>query len=957
MQRPLWIMSGVAYFSLWGCHPAEPPKEALVEKESSEFEEGDRIPRLHASLERGDYSEAQVLLEELGAADPKSSYYLPWLDVVEAQRKEETLQTILSSRSDDFSRLALARSLRRQGDLSGAVEVLDHAAFRQEAQSLGALLLEGEIFQEQGEKESAEQKFLEVVQRGERAARGAESGQLKADLWTLVGEAAGALRAVDDANAAYDFAEQAGGKSIRLFRDRAELYLKHHDRAHALEVASELDEIAPGHPDVLVLLARVLIETSLNFREAEKLIDRALATAPRHLGALTIRASIALHDLDFAGVDQAIDTGLQKNPRDLDLLSLQATRYLLAEEKEIFDEVVAKIHRLSPGYAGVYLIAAQHLEWEHRYSDMQLLLRSGLRRDADNAAMRSLLGLTLVRAGSDAAGVVELRQAFRLDPYNLRVFNTLKLYEEIIPENYTEYRQGPFLFRFPVKEAELLNRYIPQLAQRAYDQMSKTYDYRPIAPVQIEIYSNRDEFAVRTSGLPRTPIQGVCFGRKLATISPEGSRGNLGMTLWHEMAHVFHIGKSESRVPRWLTEGAAEWETARLKVGWSREMDRNLARALVAEKVPHLPLMNRAFTRAERMEDVAVAYYASGRVVEWLSEEVDNKALTKVLAELGKKQLPDAAFENALGRSLDDLDQEFRLWAERELTLYTKHYLEREESQSLEELEVLLRESPEDRPLRIRAARAALQLKKLGRAQDLLESLLAEKMDAEVVDLSAAMWGARGDQAAARRILENALQIGLDAYALRMRLARLQVAAGDWEPAVENLIQAHQLDPGAVAPLEGLVEYFQLQKDETNELKFVELLASLLEQDVEVQKRYLELLIRQGNVEKAARVAKWSIFSGLGNSEIHSLSALAHARSDDFKTALYEWESALLCTADGDQRATIYAQWIEESDAADRVDLKEKAQRALAKERASGKIGNAMITEPGRDSQGQTSDR
>jgi hypothetical protein len=45
------------------------------------------------------------------------------------------------------------------------------------------------------------------------------------------------------------------------------------------------------------------------------------------------------------------------------------------------------------------------------------------------------------------------------------------------------------------------------------------------------------------------------------------------MVLTHELAHVFAIQLSRSRVPRWFTEGLSEVETARLRPEWTRHDD------------------------------------------------------------------------------------------------------------------------------------------------------------------------------------------------------------------------------------------------------------------------------------------------------------------------------------------------------------------------------------------------
>ena len=107
------------------------------------------------------------------------------------------------------------------------------------------------------------------------------------------------------------------------------------------------------------------------------------------------------------------------------------------------------------------------------------------------------------------------------------------------------------------------------------------------------------------------------------------------MTLWHELAHVFHIQLSKSRVPRWFTEGLAEYETSSRAPEWTREHDPELFEMRRATRLPRIEAMNRAFTRAEQLTDMATAYYASSRLVEMLGTQDGMKRLSGDAEALG----------------------------------------------------------------------------------------------------------------------------------------------------------------------------------------------------------------------------------------------------------------------------------------------------------------------------------
>src|SRR5690606_6835496 len=460
--------------------------------------------------------------------------------------------------------------------------------------------------------------------------------------------AAHLLRSPRDANDAFNAAESAGAKHLAMLLWRAELFLEKHDPGHAEEVVREALEVAPNHPDVLIWLARVRLEQAYDFDAADRLARRALAVNSRHPGARTVLAGIALRDMELERAAQEVALGLQARPDDLELLSMRAAERFLADDVRGFGAATQAVLARNPGYSRVHQVVGEYAEGEHRYTDIVNMMEEAVRIDPGDANAHAALGLNLIRAGEEDAGVVSLRTAFDLDPFNVRVFNTLNLYEKAIQQDYVSVDRGKFRIRYPKAEKELLDRYIPDLLERAHAKMVGHCGIEPETPIGIELYATREHFAVRTSGLPRTAIQGVCFGRTLASLGLAGGKFNLGLTLWHELAHVFHIQLSKYHVPRWFTEGLAEYETLAERTEWSRELDPNLFEALRENRVPEVQAMSRAFTRAEQMSDVATAYYASSKILTMMVEEYGMPKMRGMLVGWGEGKRTPAIFDGVL---------------------------------------------------------------------------------------------------------------------------------------------------------------------------------------------------------------------------------------------------------------------------------------------------------------------
>jgi len=850
-------------------------------------------------MRHGDDTVAEKELRALAAQGSAEAKCLLGDLLLLTGRPDEVLRLVPPPPSTEDTRLLLlrARAQHQLGEVEAAEGTLSGVVIDQVPLLLGLeiRLARGTWLLERGKKSDAERELLAMIDAYDGAPLASAAKEQRALALALIGRAAHLLGAFQDANQAFEEAEQLAAPSLPLLLWRGELFLEKYDAGHAREVLDEAAALEPKHPEVLFLRAALELETTLNVRLASDLATQALARNPYHQRARALLAGAKLRDLDFTAAERILAEGLAQRPRDLDLLSVAAAVRFLAEDQAGFEARVEEVLAFNPLYGRLFLVVSEYAEWEHRYADMERLLRRAARIDPEDGPVRGRLGLTLVRSGSDSAGIIELRRAFELDPYDVRVLNTLELFETILPARYVEKRDGAFSFRLPKADEGLLMRYVPSLLRDAHEDMAARYGFVPKEPTLIEIYESREHFAVRTSGLPHIGIAGVCFGSKLATVSPSGSPGNLGMTLWHELAHVFHIGLSKSRVPRWLTEGLAEWETARLGRGWSRELDPELWAALEDDRLPSIENMNRAFTQAERMEDVAVAYYGSGRIAAFLVEHGGMQKTRDLLADLGQRGLRPEALAEAFGQSTAELDRAFRSWVRRDLARYEGKFVERPRRLSLEQATREAAAEGSSRAARLELARAELESGRAESAEKRLDVLLREGLDAEVAYVLAQLYLATDRVDLGLALLERVHKTGADGADLRLLGARLHLAQKEAPEATRELERAAELDPRRAETWALLASTARQANDLSRELAAVERWAALSEHDGAVHRRLLELILQIGPTSESEALVQQALWSDLSSQLTHRLAARVYERLGKTGEADFEWESALLC--------------------------------------------------------------
>ncbi|HEX9620143.1 MAG TPA: tetratricopeptide repeat protein [Polyangiaceae bacterium] len=818
-----------------------------------------------------------------------------------------------------------ARALARQGKIEEAEAVVRRVAERPEARS--ARLLLGELLLEQGRRADAEPVLMTLIEDyNQERIEPKDAGAL-----AEVGRAADLLRSPRDANDAFNEAERAAPANEQLLLYRVELFLQNYDPGHAEQALEELLEKAPHHPLAKVRLAEVRLAQALDFDAAERLAREALEVNPNLPEAYFVLAGVALRDMEIEAAERLIRSGLASNPRNLELFSLRATARFLADDVAGFERAKREVLLLNPEYSRLYQIVGDFADWEHRYREIVSLMREAVALDSEDARALGQLGLNLIRAGEEQPGVDALARAFDLDPYNVRVFNTLELYEKTIPRDYLSERHAQFSIRYPKAEKAVLERYVPDLLDAAFRKFQRHYGFSPKSPVGVEIYAKREHFSIRTSGLPATAIQGVCFGETLATLAPGEEKFNLGMTLWHELAHVFHIQLANSRVPRWFTEGLAEYETLIERKEWAREQDPELFAALRENRLPKLADMSRAFTRAENIGDIAMAYYASARLVTFLAERFGTERFPAMLAGWSKGERTPKVLEDVLGQSADELDREFRRWLSRELGRYGEQFVPLSRGGPVEKAEAQAKANPRDARAQTGWALALLAAGQAGAAKKTLRRALAldpKQPDARFV--AARIASAEGDHGAARRSLEALAADGHDGYAVAAALAEVMSELGRTDDARRALTQARAFDPTQSAPLYALLRDAVKRGDKKAQLDYARALAELEQHDPGIYRLLLSLLLDAGLTQEAVVWGEAAVYADVEGFEVHRLYARALAAEGKLDKALYELESAVACRAGPEDLGEAHAELAE---LLVRRDEREKAREHAKKAR------------------------
>lgn len=569
------------------------------------------------------------------------------------------------------------------------------------------------------------------------------------------------------------------------------LYLEKYNQPEAMREFKAALAVNSNAAEVHAALAALALH-DYQLDEARRHVDRALEINPRLLAARQLMADLHLANFQAPRAIAVLESARELNPADEETLGRLAAAYAVVDgisEQKAPSQRVAKVideaDRRNARAGAFYYTLGSALDLSRRFPAAARYYREALERMPQLTAPRGALALMHLRLGDEAEARRLLEESFEVDPFNVRVANSVKVLEVL--DDYAVLETEHFVLKFDRGQEDLLAQYASRyLEEEVYPALVERFGFEPREKSLFEIFSrarNSDAhtwFSARMVGLPYVSTVGACAGKVVALTSPREMRKkfNWARVLTHEFVHVLNLQQTDFNVPHWFTEAlAVEVE------GHPRPPEWN---ALLVERVPkgdlfNLDTINLGFVRPASSIEWQMAYCQAQLYAQYMLKTYGDTALAQMLAAYRDNLDTPAALRRSFG-----VDQ----------AAFEEGYLT-----YLKELVAGLtpRAGPPDR-LSIDGAQKRLlaagdnadRLAELATASELAAEL--EPYDVRWLKLLARIYLTAGNDAPLIKVLKRLADNDPDNCLVRKKLAQLALAANDFAEAEHWARQANQAD-------------------------------------------------------------------------------------------------------------------------------------------------------------------
>jgi tetratricopeptide (TPR) repeat protein len=430
---------------------------------------------------------------------------------------------------------------------------------------------------------------------------------------------------------------------------------------------------------------------------AVEFANKAIELDPKLLEAHELLASLLLENSEPDKAAARANEALKLSAEALDAMAVHAAIEVLADRSP--DAWFAKIKAVHPTYGEGHALVAHHLVINRRYQEGIAHYRQAIELDPELWAARSQLGISLMRLGQEAEPRRHLEMCYQNGFRDAATVNTLRLLDSY--RNFQTFRDETTIVRLHNREAELLLPYIRGELKRAMATYERKYQMKLAGPVQLEVYPDHEDFAVRTMGMPGLLAYGVAFGDVVAMDSPSArAPGSFhwASTLWHELSHVYVLHATRHRVPRWFTEGLAVHEETEASPEWGDRVTPDVLAAMADKKLLPVAQLDRGFVRPEYPAQVVVSYFQAGRICDFIESRWGQQKLLDMIRMFGERKTTPEVIQTISGLAPEEFDRQFLTWLDQELGVTVANF----ESWTgrLKELAAMARENRHDDVIR-----------------------------------------------------------------------------------------------------------------------------------------------------------------------------------------------------------------------------------------------------------------
>lgn len=385
-----------------------------------------------------------------------------------------------------------------------------------------------------------------------------------------------------------------------------------------------------------------------------------------------VRARMRMRQGDPDGALALLDEVAGLFPKHRELLALRAAAHAIAYEHDRAQALLDEHETLSPGAAEAHAIVGAALAEARQYGPAADRLAIAIARLPTWAEPVVELGLLEIQSGRDAEARRALETAVRLDPFNVRAENSLRLITGLMDE-FVRIEGEHFAVRYRPGPDEVLAREMLPVLEAIHETVAGEggFDHEPSQKTLIELMPTHEWFSVRITGMPEIHTMAAATGPVIAMEAPrEGPGMRAGpydweRTLRHEYAHTVTLSRTNNRIPHWFTEAAAVYlEGGEVPVQWPPL----LTQALEEGELFDLESINLAFARPRRPIDRTLAYAQGWWMYAFMADRFGPRAPLELMDRYAQGQSEAEAMPEIVGLSPPAFLEQFSQWA-REQTI------------------------------------------------------------------------------------------------------------------------------------------------------------------------------------------------------------------------------------------------------------------------------------------------